>query len=131
LREEIEACHGPIFLFMHHPPFSVGFDRMDSIRLLDDDALATVIEFARGRVRHLFFGHLHRNIAGSWKGLPFSGVRGTSHQIALDFATRGIAPVSFEAPGYGVALIENESVVVHFAEVAVSWASEALDDYRV
>lgn len=64
-------------------------------------------------------------------GSPFTGVRGTNHQIALDFVTRGIAPVSFEAPGYGVALIDNESIVVHFAEVAVSRPSKARYDCPV
>lgn len=118
LDEAITASSGPIFLFMHHPPFDVGFDRMDSIRLLDADALAVVMARARDSIRHLFVGHLHRNVAGSWRGWSFSGVRGTSHQIALDFTTQGFAPVSFEVSGYAVVRVESESVVVHFAEVS-------------
>lgn len=116
LGEAIETSSGPLFLFMHHPPFRVGFDRMDRIRLLDADALAAVIGQAGDRVRHLFVGHLHRDLAGSWRGWPFSGVRGTSHQIALDFTKRSDAPVSFEAPGYAIVRVDAESVVVHFAE---------------
>ncbi|MHA6299909.1 phosphodiesterase [Devosia sp. CAU 1758] len=117
LGAELENRPGPIFLFMHHPPFPVGFDRMDSIRLQDGDALATLLERSNATVRHLFFGHLHRNIAGAWRNWSFSGVRGTNHQIALDFTARGDAPVSLEAPGYAVVRVETESVVVHFAEV--------------
>jgi 3',5'-cyclic-AMP phosphodiesterase len=71
----------PLFLFLHHPPFRVGLQRMDRIRLLD------TLRPHLPRVRHLFIGHLHRTVAGSWHGIPFSGVRGTSHQIALDFIT--------------------------------------------
>jgi len=117
LSEKIAACPDPIFLFLDHPPLSVGFGRMDSIRLQDVDALAAVLERSNATIHHLFFGHLHRNIAGSWRKWPFSGIRGTSHQIGLDFTTQGYAPVSFEASGYAVVRVEAESVVVHFAEV--------------
>lgn len=117
LDEAIEDSPGPIFLFMHHPPVAVGFSRMDSIRLLDADALAIVMARARDRIRHLFVGHLPRHIAGSWREWSFSGARGTSHQIALDFTTQGFAPVSFEASGYALVRVGSESVVVHFAEV--------------
>lgn len=118
LAERIEeSAPGPLYLFVHHPPFTVGLRRMDDIRLHDAEALRTVLAASGQRVRHLFVGHLHRSIAGSWHGLPFSGVRGTSHQIALDFKTAGFAPVSFEPPGYGVVLIAEDTVVVHFADV--------------
>ena len=108
----------PLFLFLHHPPFCVGLQRMDSIRLLDDGPLLDTLRPYPPRVRHLFIGHLHRTIAGSWHGIPFTGVRGTSHQIALDFITGDVAPVSFEAPGYGVVALSPEAVVIHFEEVA-------------
>ncbi|WP_062018405.1 phosphodiesterase [Aureimonas sp. AU4] len=117
LGEAIEGWSGPLFLFLHHPPFPVGFDRMDRIRLQDGDALASVLARSNASIWHLFVGHLHRNVAGSWRGWPFTGVRGTSHQIALDFTMRSDAPVSFEAPGYGVVLVEADGVIVHFGEV--------------
>ena len=108
----------PLFLFLHHPPFRVGLQRMDSIRLLDDGPLLDTLRPYLPRVRHLLIGHLHRTVTDSWHGVPFSGVRGTSHQIALDFITADVAPVSFEAPGYGVVALSPEAVVVHFEELA-------------
>jgi Icc protein len=117
LGEMIEDCSAPIFLFLHHPPVAVGFDRMDSIRLQDADSLYAVLERSKATIRHLFFGHLHRDVAGSWRKWPFSGVRGTSHQIALDFTTQGYAPVSIEPSGYAIVRVEAESVVVHFTQV--------------
>lgn len=123
LELEMQASAGPLFLCLHHPPFKVGLSRMDRIRLLDGDPLLAVLRPQMGRVRHLFVGHLHRAAAGSWHGVPFSGTRGTSHQIALDFVTQGVAPVSFEAPGYAVVLVSSEAVVVHFEEVATREAA--------
>ena len=115
LRVDLAA---PLLLFLHHPPFCVGLQRMDRIRLWDRGPLLDTLRPYLPRVRHLFIGHLHRTIAGSWHGIPFSGVRGTSHQIALDFDTADVAPVSFEAPGYGVVALSPEAVVVHFEELA-------------
>lgn len=123
LERELRVSGGPVFLCLHHPPFPVGLGRMDRICLLDGAALLEVLRPYFARVRHMFLGHLHRAVAGSWHGVPFSGVRGTNHQIALDFVTQDVAPVSFEAPGYGVVLVSPEAVVVHFEEVAASAAA--------
>ncbi|MGE6742085.1 phosphodiesterase [Allorhizobium pseudoryzae] len=115
-----ENDQAPVYLFAHHPPVPVGLQRMDAIRLRDAEAFMAALLPFRDRLRHLFFGHLHRAISGTWRDLPFSGVRGTSHQIALDFTTPDIAPVSFETPGYGVALIGADSIVVHHADFMAS-----------
>lgn len=123
LERELRVSAGPVFLCLHHPPFSVGLGRMDRICLLDGKPLLSVLRPHLDRMRHMFVGHLHRAMAGSWHGLPFSGVRGTSHQIALDFVTQDVAPVSFEAPGYGVVLVSPEAVVVHFEEFAARAAA--------
>jgi 3',5'-cyclic AMP phosphodiesterase CpdA len=60
----------PIYLFMHQPPFAVGVHMMDRIALADAAALITVIKPNRARIRHLFFGHVHRPIAGSCSASP-------------------------------------------------------------
>ncbi|MBU8544135.1 MULTISPECIES: phosphodiesterase [Roseomonadaceae] len=117
LERALRTSSGPVFLGLHHPPFRVGLGRMDRIRLRDGESLLGVLRPHLGRVRHMFVGHLHRALAGSWHGVPFSGVRGTNHQIALDFVTQDVAPVSFEAPGYGVVLVSPEAVVAHLEEL--------------
>lgn len=120
----LEATVGDVAVFMHHPPLSVGVAPMDAIALADADALAAVLEPHRARIRHLFFGHLHRPISGSWRGWSFSGTRGLNHQLALDGHLRidGRAASddivgSREPPGYAVILIDDQSLVVHFVDV--------------
>lgn len=103
----------PVFLFLHHPPYRVGIAAMDRIPLQDAAALWEVIAPHRARIRHLFHGHLHRPIAGSWRGIPASSLRGPSHQVALDFAERATIPGSHEPPSYAVVRITEEEVVVH------------------
>lgn len=119
LRAELDRARGDgvaVFVCMHHPPFGVGVPAFDDINLVAEDAriFAAALRGA-SQVRHLFFGHIHRPISGSWHGIPFSTLPATAHQSCLDFA----APrdlFSHEPPGYGVVLVEREQVTVHLAD---------------
>lgn len=102
-----------IWLAMHHPPLAVGIPSMDRFALRDPDAFWAVLRPHRRRIRHLFVGHLHRPLGGSWQGIPFSCVRSPNHQVAFDMRTTGEVPGNHEAPGYAVVLIDEHSVVVH------------------
>ena len=105
---------GPVFLFMHHPPFEVGIRPMDAIRMLDAEAFHEVIAPHRARIRHLFFGHVHRAIWGNWRGISYSCMRGLNHQVALDLeAPEGRIKGNFEGAAYGVVLIGDDQVTVH------------------
>lgn len=103
----------PLFLFMHHPPFAVGIHEMDRIALADSAQFARVIKPYLGRIRHLFFGHVHRPICGSWMGIPFSTLRGTNHQVGFDLDPAAEHLATHEPPAYGVVLIGENAVVVH------------------
>ena len=104
---------GPVYVFMHHPPFNVGIGAMDRIGLAQRDAFFSVVGPHIGSIRHLFFGHVHRPISGSWLGVPFSTLRATNHQVALDFTAEIVIPGSHEPPAYGVILVDDTTVVVH------------------
>lgn len=107
-----QAGDRPVIVFMHHPPFKVRLKRMDDISLLDPSHFEQAIEGHRN-IRHLFFGHLHRPIAGSWRGISVSTLRATSHQVALDFVIEGRIMGSHEPPAYGVVLLEQDQMIVH------------------
>jgi Icc protein len=115
LTDQLEGCAGrPAYLFMHHPPFNIGLPYIDGMRMqLGADLLSeTIAPFSN--IRHLFLGHVHRPVAGSWRGIPFSIFRGTAHQVALRMEETEFLVRSHEPPAYGVILINSESVVVHY-----------------
>jgi hypothetical protein len=64
-------------------------------------------------IRHIFFGHVHRPVSGSWRGVPFSALRGLNHQVWLDFSVSQGIPCSLEPPAYAVILIDADSTIVH------------------
>jgi 3',5'-cyclic AMP phosphodiesterase CpdA len=114
LARELGQHEGPFYVFMHHPPFETGMAPMDRIGLAQRGDFAAVVAPEADKVRHLFHGHVHRPISGSWMGIPFSTLRATSHQVWFDLAARGLdVRGSHEPPAYAVVLIGAETVVVH------------------
>jgi Icc protein len=103
----------PVYLFQHHPPFAIALPHLDQYRMLDGDDFAAVLD-GRSNIRHLFFGHVHRPVSGSWRGIPFSALRGTNHQNWLDFAETRRNISSQEPPSYAVIFLEDDITVVHF-----------------
>lgn len=113
LEDALNEAPGDIFLFMHHPPFHIGLEAIDNISLQQRDAFAEVIRPYKSRIRHLFFGHIHRIVAGSWMGIPISAVRAFNHQVWFTM-NPGPLPGSHEPPAYSVVLIDEDQVIVHF-----------------
>lgn len=101
-----------VYLFLHHPPFKVGIGSLDDCMLRDPKPLGARLR-QHGDVRHIFYGHVHRPIAGSWLGIPATTLPGTNHQVGLYLGTAPDMLGSHEPPAYGVCLIEEETVVVH------------------
>jgi Icc protein len=114
LSARLQETNDPVLLFMHHPPFKVGICAMDTIMMQDADAFHEVIAPHKARIRHLFFGHVHRAIFGNWRGISFSCMRGLNHQVALDLtAVQSEIPGNLEPPAYGVVLVDEAAVTVH------------------
>jgi 3',5'-cyclic AMP phosphodiesterase CpdA len=102
-----------VMLFLHHPPLAVGMASMDAIGLQDAEALWEVLAPHRARIRHIFHGHLHRPIAGSWRGIPLSSLRGTAFEVAFPAAPGALGVGTHSPPCYALVRLAGEDVVVH------------------
>ncbi len=113
LRTQLAAAEGkPVYIFMHHPPFDIGLPSMDRIKLRDTQNFETAIE-GFSNIRHIFLGHVHRTVYGTWKDISFSILPGTNHQVAFNFDVIRPVPHSLEPPAYGMVLIKQDQVTVH------------------
>ncbi len=113
LQKKLAQDDRPVLIFMHHPAFALGIPSMDKIALCDTSFFEQAIHGHTHRIRHIFFGHIHRPVFGHWQGMPFSTIRGTNHQLPLDMRGEKIIPGSHEPPQYGVVLVNEQSLVVH------------------
>ena len=107
-----------VFLFLHHPPLSLGVPSMDPIRLQEPIYLKRIIEKHRSQIQCLFMGHLHRPIQGCWLGVPFFIVRSLAHQVEMNEIPQGDGgqwqiPGNDETPEYNVVTISEQSFYVH------------------
>ena len=113
-----EALHStqnrPVILAMHHAPFQTGLLGMDDYGLSEGSSrsLAALLS-AHGRIRHLFFGHYHRQISGCWQGIPFSSLPSFSKQCALALSESGQVPMTDGPACYAVVLLTDTLTVVH------------------
>lgn len=111
LTAELNKCSGePVYIFMHHPPFSIHHPLMDIIPLDDGEAFGDLLEGYN--VRHIFFGHAHRAISGQWRGHSFSALPSTNHQLPL---VGGSIPTVYsdEPPMYSVVYLNGSQITVH------------------
>lgn len=114
LDQQLTAIDRPALLFMHHPPFAVGIRRMDDMNMSDGEALFAVLDKHRAKVRHMFFGHLHRVVSGSWRGFPLTIMRGLNHQVRLDLDGQpGFPRGNLDQPAYGVVMVDADTVAAH------------------
>ena len=113
LKERLTAAEQAgrdVYLFLHHVPFDIGMRWLDGIKLENGDQFQDVLK-GFSNIRHMFFGHVHRPVHGSWHGVPFSTVRATVHQAALQFGDTHL--FIEENPSYAVVLIDDTSVLIH------------------
>jgi 3',5'-cyclic AMP phosphodiesterase CpdA len=109
-----ESGDRPVYLFLHHPPFGISLPHLDvyGMRQADADELGALLRRFKN-VTHIFAGHVHRPVSGSWQGIPFHAVRGTNHQSWLDFGASDNV-CSLEPPAYAIAFLGKATTVVHF-----------------
>ena len=109
-----ETDNSPVYIFMHHPPFDIGIPALDKIRIKKGTQIIENILKKFTNIKHIFFGHVHCNVSGSWFGIPFSAVRGTNHQIQLNQKENFFLNYCHEPPSYSVILLEERQTTVHY-----------------
>ena len=116
LEEQLaKANNTPVYVFMHHAPFDTGIPAMDVISLKKSHGERLGDLFDKyNTVKHLFFGHYHRPIAGQWRGIAFSTLRGMNHQVRLDLHRDNMIQGCFEEPQYCVVLLEDDRTLIHY-----------------
>jgi len=121
LEDRLDRSPASQFLvFMHHPPFPVHVPKLDHKGLDPEDAQWLHAALSRGAkpVRHVLFGHIHRNIAVNWNGLTASSVRNTAHQRARDLNDDGTR-FWHGPPCLGVLYIHDDRTLLQMQDIII------------
>ncbi len=113
----------PVVLFMHHPPLPIGSAQLDPSRLMDHEAFEALLHPHRHRIVHLFFGHIHRLLSGSWLGIPFSALRSSSH-LGPPELVNGVRVCHHGPAFYALAELGPRDTVVQFFDTESHLAAE-------
>jgi len=104
----------PVYLFLHHPPVSLGLPPFDEIGLRNRVDLMEIVS-GHDCVAHIFAGHVHQQITGQVRGIPFEIAGSVIYQsppLYPSWDWEGFGP-SAAAPTYGVINLNQTDVVVH------------------
>ncbi len=131
LAEQLAVLEGPLWVFMHHNPVPVGIAPMDQIMQLDADRLGGVLAPHAGKIAHIFHGHCHLPLSGSFHGIPFSAPRGTNHAGWPDFGAVKLLSAADLTESYAVILANPPTTMVHMVEFGYAGAvrHEGSPDY--
>ncbi|MCV3207624.1 phosphodiesterase [Mesorhizobium sp. YC-39] len=115
-----EAAGRQAYIFLHHPPVELGLPILDPLGLEQPRRLVDLLE-RHGNVGHIFFGHVHRDIAGTVAGIPFTAQRGLHARFTLDLV--GEEVVEQAPPTYAIVLIDAAArrVVAHNCDFLERW----------
>ncbi|MEW6633308.1 MAG: phosphodiesterase [Pseudomonadota bacterium] len=113
-----EVAGKAAYIFLHHPPVELGLTILDPLGLERPRRFLDLLA-RHGNVRHIFFGHVHRDIAGTVDGIPFSAQRGLHARFMLDLV--GDEVVEQAPPAYSIILIDGARVVVHSCDFLEEW----------
>lgn len=116
LSSQLEKLDGPIWVFMHHNPVPLNINPMDEIMLLDANRLAETIKPHKDKIAHIFHGHCHLPLSGSFHGIPFSAPRGTNHAGWPDFSATKFLSSADLAESYSVIFAGENHTMVHMVE---------------
>ena len=111
----IEGSGHPNLLFMHHHPMPVGVASMDRIGQRDGEALRALLARHSPSIRHMFFGHCHLPMSGSWRGIPFSSIKSLNHPLLPEYEEQTIS-IADTAPHYAVVFVSADALVIHHEE---------------
>ena len=107
LDRALAGIEGPAYLFMHHNPVPTHLAPRDRIMLQDTEAFGAAVDRHRDRLGHIFFGHCHLPLSGSFHGVPVSAPRGTNHAGIANFHETETIFVSGLPEAYAVIVARN------------------------
>ena len=107
-----------VILAMHHPPLKLGLPMQDEDNLLNGSDLLDLIQ-QHSCVSYLLFGHVHRMISGTVRGIPYATINSITYQAPPPepaWTWETFAPAD-EAPHLGLVEVTGPDVTLQYRQI--------------
>jgi 3',5'-cyclic AMP phosphodiesterase CpdA len=113
LRKEAVAAGPPLVLFIHHPLLSMDSPWMDANMLVvNGQTVHEALLPARGRLRGVFFGHIHQSTQTLRDGILYVAAASTYSQLTSWPADEIVQHAYDEPPGFNLVRLTSEQTMV-------------------
>lgn len=119
LRTTLEATpDAPTIVALHHAPYPIGIDELDTLALAEDDSRALAALLAEHpQVQRVVSGHFHRTVSGELGGRSLLMCPSTYWQAALDLRPDAKIVPSDDPAGIVVHAWLGDRLVTHVLPV--------------
>lgn len=101
----------PLVVALHHHPFPLGAAAIDSIRLVNGEALHQILVKARHRLRLVLFGHIHERVMMVRDGITYASTLSTWYQSRTWHGQGEFFKADVHQPGYTVVTLTEDGGV--------------------
>jgi len=102
----------PLIVALHHHPFALGAEAMDSIRLVNGDSLHRILLKARHRLKCVLFGHIHERVMMMRDGIVYASTLSTWYQSRTWHGQAEFAKADVHQPGYSIITLTADGGVM-------------------
>ena len=116
-----------IYIFMHHNPIALVKDESDGLGLQQKDEFKEIMLNYNKKIKHIFFGHQHITISGSFCDITISSPRSTWSPLIPNFSNKYRLGTAHNDPNYNVAIIRSDATIIHtedFLKSEVIWFNQ-------
>lgn len=89
---------------------------MDEIMLLNSDLFGDTFKPFKDKIYHIFHGHCHLPLSGTFHGIPFFAPRGTNHAGWPDFAATRLLSAADLTEAYAVIFADENNTMIQMVE---------------
>jgi len=117
LKEQLdESLDRDVYIFMHHFPLNSDIYAMDRVYGFENSGAFLSLLQRYSSVKHLFCGHMHRNIFARYSSFSLSSTKSLVHQIAYKAHSKENLLTVKENPSYVVAFLEPNQLLIQNCE---------------